>query len=61
MKNMDNRQLYDAQQKKLKNQDDQIDEMIGYTVQGKNLGKEIKNDLEKQNKLLDEVDTNVSI
>lgn len=61
MKTLSNRQLFETQQKKLNKQDEQLEECIGYTKKGKELGKELKNDLEKQNRLLEEVDTDVKL
>lgn len=54
--NMNNRELLEYQEKKIAKQDEKIDEIIGLTKQGKVVAKEIKNNLENQNKLLDNVE-----
>ncbi len=56
---MGNREIYDYSKKKLKAQDAQVDELIGYTKQGKDLGNELKSELNKQNLLLDDVEKDV--
>ncbi len=60
MKNMSSKQLFEYSQKKLKDQDAQLDEFIGYTKKGKELGNELKSELTKQNLLLDDVEKDVS-
>jgi len=60
MKNMSNRQLYDYSQKKLKEQDSQIDDLVGQTKKGNQLGGELKTELNKQNLLLDDVEKDVN-
>ena len=59
MKGMNNNQLFAEQQKKLKSQDKDIDEIIGYTKEGKEINKELKTELLKQNRQLDDIDTDV--
>ena len=59
MRDMNNNQLFDMQQKKLKSQDQDIDEIIGYTKEGKEINKELKTELLKQNRQLDDIDTDV--
>ena len=54
--NMNNRELLEYQEKKIAKQDEKIDEIIGITKQGKVVAKEIKTNLEDQNKLLDNVE-----
>ncbi len=56
---MSNKQLFEYSQKKLKDQDGQIDELIGYTKKGKEMGNELKSELTKQNLLLDDVEKDV--
>ena len=58
---MSNRQVFDNSQRKLKEQDNQIDELIGYTKKGKEMGNELKTELTKQNLMLDDVEKDVSI
>ena len=59
MRDMNNNQLFDMQQKKLKSQDTDIDEIIGYTKEGKEINKELKTELLKQNRQLDDIDDDV--
>lgn len=61
MKEMSNRQLFDHQQKKLKNQDKDIEEIIGYAKEGKEINKELKTELLKQNRQLDDIEMDVMI
>ncbi len=56
---MSNKQLFEYSQKKLKDQDGQVDELIGYTKKGKEMGNELKSELTKQNLLLDDVEKDV--
>ncbi len=58
---MNSKQLYEYQQKKLTNQNQQVDELIGYTKKGKELGNELKEELIKQNAQLDDVEKDVFI
>ncbi len=58
-RNLSNRQLMDYSQKKLKDQDNQIDDLIGYSRKGKELGTELQGELKKQNLLLDDVEKDV--
>lgn len=60
MRNMTNNQLFEMQQKKLKSQDKDIDEIIGYTKEGKEMNKELKTELLKQNRQLDDIETDVN-
>jgi hypothetical protein len=60
MKEMNNRQAYDYSKKKLKNQDSQVEDLIGYTKKGKEIGNELKGELNKQNLLLGDVEKDVS-
>lgn len=59
MKDMSNRQLFDYQQKKLKNQDQDIDEIIGYAKEGREINKELKTELLKQGRQLDDIEMDV--
>ena len=59
MRDMSNRQLFDYQQKKLKNQDNDIEEIIGYAKEGKEINKELKTELLKQNRQLDDIEMDV--
>ena len=61
MRDMSNRQLFDNQQKKLKNQDKDIEEIIGYAKEGKEINKELKTELLKQNRELDDIEMDVII
>jgi len=45
----------------LKDQDNQIDDLIGFTRKGKELGTELQGELKKQNVLLDDVEKDVRI
>ena len=56
---MSNRQVFEYSQKKLKDQDNQIEDLIGYTKRGKEMGNELKTELNKQNLLLDDVEEDV--
>jgi hypothetical protein len=56
---MSNKQYYEYSQKKLKGQDEKVEELIGYTKKGKELGTELKSELVKQNVLLDDVEKDV--
>ena len=56
---MSNKQYYEYSQKKLKGQDEKVEELIGYSKKGKELGTELKNELGKQNLLLDDVEKDV--
>ena len=58
---MGNKQLYDNAQKKLKDQDGMLDELIGYSKKGKDLGNELKSELIKQNHQLDDVEKDVKL
>lgn len=59
MKDWSNRQIYDNSQKKLKNQDAQVEEISGTVKKGKELTKELKNELGKQNLMLEDVEKDV--
>ena len=66
MRKLSNSELLALQQKKLeskynfnKGQDQQIDELVLKSKQGQNLGKEISKELDKQNKLLGDVEKDV--
>jgi hypothetical protein len=59
MDGMTNKQLSDLQKRKLKEQNGDIDEIIGQTKKGKQQAKEIKDELEVQNHLLDDVEKDV--
>ncbi len=61
IKSMSNRQIFEYSQKKLKDQDNQIDDLIGYTKRGKEMGNELKTELNKQNLLLDDVEKDVRV
>lgn len=61
MKGMNNKQVLDYQQKKIKDQDDQVLDIIGYSKKGKELGKDLKEELIKQNKVLDDVEKDVNL
>ena len=56
-KNMSNSELLEYQQRKIKDQDQEIEEITGEVKKGKEMGKVIKTNLETQNKLLDDVET----
>lgn len=56
-KNMTNTELLEYQQKKIKDQDQEIEEITGEVKKGKEMGKVIKTNLESQNKLLDDVES----
>lgn len=60
-RNLSNRQILEYSQKKLKDQDNQIDDLIGFTRKGKELGTELQGELKKQNVLLDDVEKDVRI
>ena len=55
-KNMTNTELLEYQQRKIKDQDQEIEEITGEVKKGKEMGKVIKTNLESQNKLLDDVE-----
>ena len=59
MREMSNRELFDSQQKKLKKQENDIDEIIGYSKEGKDVSKELQMELIKQNKHLDDIEKDV--
>lgn len=59
MRDMSNRQLFEHQQKKLQNQDKDIEEIIGYAKEGKEINKELKTELLKQNRELDDIEMDV--
>ena len=54
---MTNADLLEYQQKKIKDKDQEIEEITGEVKKGKEMGKVIKTNLETQNKLLDDVET----
>ena len=56
-KNMTNTELLEYQQRKIKDQDQEIEEITGEVKKGKEMGKVIKTNLESQNKLLDDVES----
>jgi hypothetical protein len=56
---MTNKQLADLQKKKIKEQDQDVVDIIGNAKKGKQQAAVIKNELEKQNALLDDVDKDV--
>ena len=56
-KNMTNTELLEYQQRKIKDQDQEIEEITGEFKKGKEMGKVIKTNLESQNKLLDDVES----
>ena len=56
-KNMTNTELLEYQQGKIKDQDQEIEEITGEVKKGKEMGKVIKTNLESQNKLLDDVES----
>ena len=56
-KNMINTELLEYQQRKIKDQDQEIEEITGEVKKGKEMGKVIKTNLESQNKLLDDVES----
>lgn len=60
MKEMSNKQLYDYQQTKIKSQDKHIDEIIGYAKEGKEINKDLKTELLKQNRQLDDIENDVN-
>ena len=49
--------MLEYQQRKIKDQDQEIEEITGEVKKGKEMGKVIKTNLETQNKLLDDVET----
>ena len=55
--NQTNTELLEYQQRKIKDQDQEIEEITGEVKKGKEMGKVIKTNLENQNKLLDDVET----
>lgn len=59
MKKMSNTELFSSQQKKIQNQNQEIEEIVGQAKVGKEMAIEIRDDLGKQNKLLDEVGNDV--
>jgi hypothetical protein len=59
MKEMNNQELFSVQQKKLKDQNKDIDEIIGYAKEGKEINKELKTELLVQNRKLDDIETDV--
>ena len=59
MKEMNNNQLFDMQQKKLRSQDKDIDEIVGYAKEGREINKELSKELLAQNRQLDNIDTDV--
>jgi len=61
MKDMSNRQLFDYQQRKIKSQDQDIDEIIGYAKEGREINKELKTELLKQGRQLDDIEMDVII
>jgi len=58
---MSNKEIMALSMKTIKDQDDQIDNLIGYTKKGKELSNEIHNELSKQNVLLDDVEKDVKV
>lgn len=61
MKDMSNRQLFDEQKNKVKNQDKTVEDLVGYTKDGKKQANELSNELGKQNLLLGDVEKDVFI
>ena len=59
VKEMNNNQLFDMQQKKLRSQDKDIDEIVGYAKEGREINKELSKELLAQNRQLDNIDTDV--
>ena len=59
MKNKNNAELLQYQQDKLKNQDNQIDDIIADVAKGKQMGKAIHGKLQDQNVLLEQIDENM--
>jgi hypothetical protein len=59
MKDMNNKQLFDMQQKKLKDQDQDIDKAISLAKSGKQQARELKDELSGQVKLLGDVEQDV--
>ena len=56
---MSDRQLMNIQQAKIKEQNRDIDEIIGHVKMGNEMTLATKDELTKQNKLLDDVDRDV--
>ncbi len=56
---MSDRQLLDIQQSKVKDQNKEIDEIIGNVKRGNEMTKETRGELLKQNLLLDNLDKDV--
>ena len=59
MQNMGTEELLKYQEKKIQDQDEQIEEILGEAKKGKVMAKEIEQDLTDQNKKLEKVDYNV--
>lgn len=59
MREMNNHELFSMQQKKLKDQNKDIDEIIGYAKEGNEINKELKTELLVQNRKLDDIETDV--
>jgi hypothetical protein len=60
MRDLSNQKLFDYQQTKLKSQDKDIEEIIGYAKEGKEINKELKTELLKQNRQLDDIEMDVN-
>lgn len=59
MKRMNNKQLFEFQQKKIKGQDNKIDDILLRTKEGQIVTREVHNELDKQVKFLDTVENDV--
>lgn len=59
MREMNNHELFSMQQKKLKDQNKDIDDIIGYAKEGREMNKELKTELLVQNRKLDDIETDV--
>ena len=58
-KNMTNRELLQLQKKKITQQDEQIDELIGVVKKGNITAKELGTEIEKQNVKLEKLDEEI--
>jgi hypothetical protein len=58
---MTNKQLADLQKKKIKDQNVDVEEIIGHTKKGHQQAAVIKDELHKQNHLLDDVEKDVFV
>jgi hypothetical protein len=60
MNTMTNRQLHEVQQRKIKEQESELTEIVGHTTKGRKQAKQLREELHYQNLLLEDVDKDVN-